>query len=108
MKAIDGGIRISVEPAAAISPAENGFGLPARVIEGSITAATAAESAGPTQKCRRGSSHQHRRDRQAATALADDRRGKTHDGLRHPDRSKIIPASTNTGMAISGYLEMPA
>src|ERR1035437_3102544 len=47
MNAIDGGIRMSVDPAAAITLAEKGRGYPALIIDGSITAPTAAESAGP-------------------------------------------------------------
>jgi hypothetical protein len=47
MSAIEGGIRMAVEADAAMTRAEKGLGQPAFIIDGSMTVATAAASAGP-------------------------------------------------------------
>gem|GEM_PF-4810311 len=109
MNATEGGIRISVDPAAAVTLAANPGAYPARIMAPSITPPTAAVHAGPEPEI----PPMIMATRIVMTAR-DPRPVPIMDVVNRrsleatPERSNIAPARTNMGMASRGYLAMPA
>ncbi|OPY93119.1 MAG: hypothetical protein A4E73_00441 [Syntrophaceae bacterium PtaU1.Bin231] len=108
MKATEGGIRISVEPAAAVTLAAKDGGYPFLIMAPSMTPPTAAVQAGPepemppiTMATRIVMTARDPRPCPMMDAAKRSSRAAT------PDRSKMAPARTNIGTARSGYFAMP-
>src|SRR5690554_2355894 len=109
MKAIDGGMRISVAAPAPTMVAAYGAGYPARFMAPIMTAPTAAAQAGPEPEMP---------PRNIATAMVTSgsmpgarpttATAKFTSRAATPERSKMEPTSTNMGMASSRYLASPA
>src|SRR5262245_42120649 len=108
MKAIDGGMRMSVAAAAATVDAMKGRGYPSLIMLPVTTWPTAAEVAGPEPDMPP-SAMQTSTDtvasapRPAPTSAVANRTSRNAT----PVRSNTEPTSTNMGMAIKGYLAMP-
>ncbi len=108
MNATDGGIRMSVDPAAAVTEAAKAGGYPLRIMAASMTPPTAAVQAGPdpdippmTMATRMVMTARAPRPRPMMASANRSSRSAT------PARSKMAPARTNMGMARSGYLAIP-